>query len=98
MKNNGQARAVNTKLAALLKSEGIYVDPRDFWVQEGFYRTQDCARWGVVGKWINPTSTQNTGMLQVFCWDTMTNCVRYGITVDEGKKDVWQVEVHSKEL
>jgi hypothetical protein len=67
---------LKTKLRALLLCEGFDCD--FFWEQQGYFRIHgvecDIASWGVYA-WFagQPVS--------LHCWETMTECVKYGITV-----------------
>lgn len=68
---------VRWKLFEILQGEGYSIPSPDcFWMQEGFYRRNqhDLARWGA--DWRDEDGT----FFSIHSWDTMTNCVRYGIT------------------
>ena len=81
------------KLVYLLELEGFYVDFDDVWEQKGDYRTNrwDLAYWGAY----NVHTEQYIGKASLFSWDTMTNCVRYGIKVKKEIKNpsLWEWEV-----
>lgn len=54
----------------------VSVEPEDLWMQQGDYRkkTWDLAAWGV--------DVRSSGrFLKLYSWDTMGDCVRYGITI-----------------
>lgn len=86
------------KLAAMLsrimaEQEGIPISidcDSDMWIQQGGYRhaTWDLAAWGT--NFVAAGGRHFT----VYSWDTMTDCVRYGITVDK-RKDIGEREVSS---
>lgn len=81
MRRYGRTR---TKLASLIETmlrekEGmslVSVEPEDLWMQQGDYRksTWDLARWGVD---VHCASRY----LKLYSWDTMGDCVRYGIAL-----------------
>lgn len=61
----------------------------DFWIQQGAYRhkTWDLARWGA---WVRVKGATRS----VCSWDTMTACVRKGISVsNEGHYSEYEVSV-----
>lgn len=88
---------IRFRLAALLskqmsEQEGIPIDidcDRDMWIQQGGYRHVhwDLARWGA-------DFHASGRYFSVYSWDTMTDCVRYGLTVDK-RRDVGEREVSS---
>jgi hypothetical protein len=82
---------IKVKLTEMLQAIGVSVSPYDLWVQQGVYRSiqWDCARWG------GHNATYNNQRLQLTSWDTMTSCVRYGITIS--CRDPIYIEVYSKE-
>lgn len=73
------AKRISERLAELLndalKPERP-ISASDFWMQHGDYRKArwDLARWGA-------TVRVNGGDRSVCSWDTMTECVRKGISV-----------------
>ncbi len=90
-------------LARLLRESGLEVDPHDLWVQEGFYRRCDVARWGAfnvrfTGN-VTPDGTTYVGTCIVSSWSTMSRCVRHGILVSKAERyGGWnEVSVESKE-
>lgn len=97
MKRFGKTR---TKLAIVLgtklrESENLprlSIEPEDFWIQQGAYRhaTWDLARWGV------DIHCEGGKYLKVYSWDTMTDCVRYGITIlSQENRDIYEREISS---
>jgi hypothetical protein len=101
-RRRGEPGRVKWRLSELLRAAGIEVSPYDFWTQDGGYRHRnwDLARWGAHdAKWIDPIN-KYSGTLHVYSWDTMTDCVRYGINLSYRKEgeystyDPWEVEVH----
>lgn len=68
------AGKIKQKLLILLNEAGLDIpDTTCFWTQLGFYRFRyhDLARWGA--DWGKHNSC--------YSWSTMTECVRYGLTV-----------------
>lgn len=100
MTRRGEPGRIKWRLSEILREHGIEASPYDMWTQEGAYRSRhwDLARWGVSGKWINPTLEQHTGQLTIYSWDTMTNCVRFGIVMEFGTRysrmNTWEIEVY----
>jgi hypothetical protein len=85
--------AIRWKLSELLAKAGVAVSPYDLWTQEGFYRSRyhDLARWG------SNHATYEGRKCHLCCWDTMSNCVRYGLTVAWWERDNHtMVEVYRK--
>ena len=83
------------KLVHLLELAGFHVDIDDIWTQKGDYRKKmwDLAVWGA-----HPVFRDDGGRhCQVYSWSTMTECVRYGITVRQDEIDPmpWDWEVHA---
>lgn len=79
------------KLRQLLKAEGL--SRIDFWEQQGDYRKSiwGLARWGGFGLFSNPTGTHPVN----FCsWDTMTECVRRGITIGKEGRE-WEIHAQA---
>lgn len=84
---------VREHLAEILRDLGLDCHPEDLWIQEGGYRRLqwDLARWGTHPiKWLsNPKGIKEDVCGEphigqtciVSSWDTMTDCVRYGIEV-----------------
>jgi hypothetical protein len=72
---------VRWKLFHRLREAGLSLPSPDcLWMQEGFYRhnVHDLARWGADWR-------DGGHFYCIYSWDTMTDCVRYGITAsDEG--------------
>lgn len=93
---------IRERLAELLLQEGISVDPGDLWTQEGFYRSRyhDLARWGSnVARWVSGKDPDGKPWSLPLClcsWDTMTSCVRHGITFSSYERHGWGtgVEIH----
>lgn len=87
---------IKTKMAQrlseeLTKKEGfqITIDPEDLWTQQGDYRkaTWDLARWGALKKTVNPKGINLH--FSIHSWDTMTECLKKGFTVEgPGHKDL----------
>lgn len=104
MARRGEPGRIKWKLSELFRAAGIEASPYDFWQQEGAYRSVkwDLARWGVRnGRWIDATG-KYPGPLHIYSWDTMTDCVRYGINLQlagdgEHRMSPWEVEVSRKE-
>ena len=69
--------AIRWKLFDMLREAGVPIVSVDqFWMQEGFYRGKYCdlARWGAGFK-------VGSDFWRVYSWNTMTECVRNGFTV-----------------
>ena len=67
---------IRQKLSLLLEEKGVIINPLDLWSQKGYYthRNHDLARWG--------GHAHYNGHLAILCsWDTMTDCVKYGIEI-----------------
>lgn len=63
------------KLWEMLVKAGFTIPAADcLWMQEGAYRSRywDLARWGCQWK-------DDKGYYTIYSWDTMTECVKYGI-------------------
>lgn len=86
-------------MAALLCKEipGFYIDPGDLWTQIPVYATPqwDCCSWGGWG-YLNGSPIK----ISVSCWDTMTACLKHGISVNvdvNGIRTYSDIEVSAKE-
>lgn len=81
---------VRVRLAALLAARGYTVAPEDLHPQSGAWRTDcrlDVCRW-------EATVTDASGVTwMVQCWDTMSACVRYGITTDPDRRSPGYLDV-----
>jgi len=88
---------IKERLAQRLLNAGIRVDPYDFWMQEGAYRSRfwDLARWGARGRFTDPL--RYSGELTIYSWDTMSDCARFGVALtthrDCYRLSPWEVEV-----
>ncbi len=75
---NNQIGRIRTKLATLLKSTipGLEIDPIDINSQVPMYASAifDCCSWYAVGK-------RNGMDVNISSWNTMTECVRRGISI-----------------
>lgn len=72
---------IRIKLARLLSEElGRDVFPENIWEQNhnAFYGQISCARWGWT--WREPGFSFNSSGS---CWDTMSECVKKGIILDD---------------
>ena len=79
------------RLSSLLLAEGIDAKPHQLWPAQGHWRTDvraDVYRWEGQG-------TKDGHVVLLCCWDTMTKCVRNGITVTHERG--WSYEIHAKE-
>lgn len=76
-RTNHHVGRVRIRLAAMLAAHGYTVAPEDLHPQLGAWRTDvrlDVCRW-------EATVTDAAGVTwMVQCWDTMSACVRYGVT------------------
>jgi hypothetical protein len=85
------------KLVELLSHLGFEVHLEDIWEQSGDYRKNRWggARWGAH----NVQRDNDVLKVQLCSWDTMTQCVRYGITVERGPlpgPSPWEWEVTAR--
>lgn len=88
------AKTIRDKLECLLEDAGVTLCD-DLWEQKGAYRGKrfDCACWGCGdirynGEWMG----------RLYSWDTMTDCVRYGIKITKpDRADYGEWEVHACE-
>lgn len=73
------------RLTARLAEIGITVAPEEFTPAKGWYRTAavaDCVRWEAHG-------FGRSGVVRYLCsFDTMTDCARYGVTIEPGGYEV----------
>lgn len=83
----GRTRAA---LAALLQAKGYDVKPEDLGAAGGV-RRQDlyCYRW----MWVSPEYP----LVAICSHDTMTDCVRYGFTLDGSGMDIEANANHPRE-
>jgi hypothetical protein len=107
-RRRGEPGRVKLKLAEMLREKGLVVYAEDFWVQQGAYSHEiwDLARWGINGQagtfniqdeYGNWQNFQPDWPIGIHSWDTMTNCVRYGIEITYDRDDVYgSVQVHAK--
>jgi hypothetical protein len=67
------------------------VSVSDFWMQEGGYRSKywDLAKWGADFR-----AQANGAFWRVYSWNTMTDCVRNGFSVQHHEDG--GVEIHAK--
>ena len=93
---NNKPGRIRIRLAELLSVElGWLIDPSDLWPQQGAWRTDvrlDVFRWeGLIpGDELIPH--QKGRKVGVYCWDSMTDCVRYGVGAEMnriGGLEVW---------
>jgi len=85
-------RTTRDKLECLLYDAGVKQSD-DLWSQQGYYRGThfDLAVWGCNGIMFRGEEGH------LYCWDTMTACVRYGIEIvkpDHAMHGEW--EVHAR--
>lgn len=77
---------IKRKLALLLLAQGYQVDPSELYDQKGAWRTDDRLD---VCCWEAALRRVSDGyVFAVQCWFTMTQCVRYGVTVNVKDGDV----------
>lgn len=85
-------------LAALLEKElGITISPYDLYPAQGWWRSSSDsmqARWDGYGTRVDNGIEVK---VHVFSWDTMTKCVRWGISYFEERSGMPQIEVSTNE-
>lgn len=93
-KNQNNPGRIRQKLSELLAKHGIECSPYDLWTQEGAYRSWkwDLARWGAHNcRWLDQTKTQSS--FSIYSWDTMTNCIKKGISFDPDQHKGPDIEI-----
>jgi hypothetical protein len=89
-RNSGSVGTTRKKLAKLLEAYGFEIMTGDLIPVQGVYRNSpyhDVQRWNGWGK-AKGHATLNDGIEVSFgSWDTMTECVRHGIEVDQDYRD-----------
>lgn len=74
----GEPGRLKIRLAELLQAEGFDISEYDLDDPKGYWRSAaDCYRWEGTGK--HPDFEKL--MVIVSSWETMTQCVRYGIEI-----------------
>lgn len=79
------------RLAELIAAQGYTVAPEDLMPQTGAWRTDhrlDVCRWESVA-----FVDGNGRRWMVQCWDTMSDCVRYGVTIERDGRNPSYLEV-----
>ncbi len=84
------------RLAVLLCREGFAVTEYDLIPVTGYWKRADVYRWESVGAKRNADPMNGLGVT-IVSWDTMTECVRNGITVAQDPQSPWWFDVHAKE-
>jgi hypothetical protein len=64
------------RLAELLEAAGFDVNADELDTQQGAYRKMDGARWFGY-------CYRDERKIYIFSWDTMADCIKYGITVGD---------------
>ena len=86
---------IKSKIRTLLLAEGF--DVTLFWEQQGDYRIHkyqwDLACWGCH---VTPTRefphAAKGYTVDMACWSTMTECAKFGLTVEYHDRDGWEIE------
>lgn len=102
---------VQKKLAEMLRDLGFIIEDDGFAISEGHWRIyriqEDCARWNTIYMKVGTAEIfDECGNKQVFpyadypvsavCYDTMSECIRYGFTVDYHSRDfTGQLEINA---
>jgi hypothetical protein len=102
MRRRDRIGRVRWRLWEMLMDAGFPIPgPECLWMQEGAYRSWhwDLARWGA--RWIVPgCSAKSTPLPQsLYSWDRMTDCVRFGFTVNDDAKTntAGGIEINAKD-
>jgi hypothetical protein len=100
-RRNREEGRIKTKIRALLLAEGFEVTL--FWEQHGDYRIHkyqwDLACWGchVIPTKDFPHAAKGF-LIDMACWETMTDCARFGLTVDFEDRDGWTINSKRDEV
>lgn len=73
---------LNEALKAYYGSDEYTVDPNEIYPAMGWYRTSkyaDVQRWEAVVRWAPIQKGSNGALGNIGSWDTMTDCIRFGI-------------------
>lgn len=87
------AKLLTVAMREHLKRDDVIFNPEEIYPATGWYRTSqyaDCHRWQAYYGFV-----KGNNMGCVGSWDTMTDCVKYGITLGSGA-GVTDIEVQSK--
>lgn len=102
-------KSLRQRLAQLLEAEllsefGIVVcvDPERLYPAQGWYRTapaSDCVRWTGFGLWkVGGAEAFGRALVVSFdCWETMTACVKAGVTLNRESATAFSVSAATTE-
>ena len=72
-------KTIRERLAKLLRAEGYFVEAYDLHAQSGYWRSRS-ELYGIC-RWYSHRVIHDDNEAHIASWDTMTECVRHGISV-----------------
>jgi len=93
------ARMLNEALKAYYGSDEYTVDPNEIYLATGFYRTSkyaDVQRWWAVVRWKPFLGGSNGALGNIGSWDTMTDCIKFGIELRRDRNRAHDFDAMSK--